>query len=173
MKKNKKQKNKIYILIIILVIFIGVFIFLKKPASQPITNNSIVSTDTSRKFYSKTLKFEIDVPAGFQVEDKYSTILLANSSGNIRIGSIGTNYNNLEEYINDLGKKNKLEFKNKESLTINGLSAIKVIVHPINNNLDETTYFIYSEYSVYHLSTEKPALYNNLDIIAQSFKYTP
>lgn len=164
-----KQQGNILIILTIIVVFLAGLAFYNqsKPKSnptQPTSTNTLAETKT---FQSKNLKFSITVPSIFQVEEKFTTVLISKGDNQIMINRNGTNFDKIEDYIKDLGIKNHFVILNKTSSQINGLEAI-------SGKIEETKiYFLYKNNAVYSFSTNSEALYNDLDQIAQSFKYTP
>lgn len=116
---------------------------------------------------SNVMDFSIILPNNLEAIEKFGDVTINTPDGNIYIGRIATNYDNLKDYLKDLERENDSPIQNKQDITINKLSATKGIV----NNQDY--YFIYSNYSVYTLFTPIKDLQNDLDQIAQSFQYTP
>jgi hypothetical protein len=173
MKIDKKQKNKIYILIVILVVFIGVFIFLKKPASQTITNNSIVSTDANRKFYSKQFKLELNVPNQFKIVTNDVSISMVKNAQTITLIRNGTNFPALSEYIKDFDSKRDIRIVQSMNNPIAGLDSLSRIIKTSDRVITQKSYYIFIENTVYIISTSSPELYEDLDKIAKSFHYIP
>lgn len=131
--------------------------------------NRVEQTQSLKAFSSKSLKLTITVPTQFQVSEKFGTIKISNSNGEININQNGTNFNNLDDYLNDLKQKNHFTLNNQQNLLINNLSAIKADIE------SQHIYYIFSKgnYTVYSFSTRDNYLYPVLDQIAQSFRYTP
>lgn len=167
-----KQKNNVLILVIIVAtLATGAFVYYKSDTSQ---SESTRSTQQTKTFLSKNLKFSINIPSNLLIEEKFTTITLKNDDVKITISRNGTNFEKLEESINDLHQKNKTLMFNKTSLNINGLTAIKgVLNNPSGSSSREFVYYIKIDNIIYVLSTKDESLYNDLDQIAQSFRYTP
>ncbi|KKR11039.1 MAG: hypothetical protein UT39_C0012G0061 [Candidatus Woesebacteria bacterium GW2011_GWA1_39_21] len=85
----------------------------------------------------------------------------------IYININGTNYSDLTDYLNDLEVKNKFTLTNKKDLIVASYPAITGMIEK------DKFYYIYVRGIVYSLSTKDVDLYSDLDLIAQSFRYTP
>ena len=170
--KTKKRFNKtLYAIIVILAVVLGVYFI--RYYLETVNNSSLTQQNPQSKTYSsKILKFEVEVPAGFKVENKDTTINLIDSRGEISIGRIATNYEDVEGYVMDLETKNRIKVEDKIKTNMNSYSILK---GTISNNGDiEKNYFIYPDkWFVYTVSTSSPELYEDLDKVAQSFKYLP
>lgn len=169
-----KNSNKIVILVTATVV-VGLLTWfaVKRNISSPTPKSTVSPTSQPQTFSSKSFKFEVDVPTEYKTEDKISAILFTKPEGIIKISRSGTNYDRLEDYLTNLSERNSFELKNKEVVVINGLNAVKAVLHPLNNNPEESTYFVYKSYFVYSISTSNPQLYSDLDKIAQSFRFNP
>ncbi|MEK7518116.1 MAG: hypothetical protein AAB583_06260 [Patescibacteria group bacterium] len=179
MSKKIKSNNSFQFLLIVfagLLAILLIAVYFNKSSNNSYNQSQITNNSNGTKMYkSKTLKFTIDLPSKFQVEEKFTTVFMKNINGLISIERIGTNYTDLEGYLRDLESKNRILIANKEELKVNDLHGIRgTITHPISHNIDEKAYFIYvDKWMVFTISTSSPALFGDLDKIAQSFRYTP
>ena len=140
--------------------------------SYNIPNSSI--SNQKKTYTSSTLKISIEVPKNFEVEDKLTAVLLKRGAEVIKITRIGTNYQDAISYIRYIGTKNKFETQGDVKLNIGGMEAIRTTIkHAVDSRPDELTYFIYRDYFIYSFSTSAQKLYDDLDQIAQSFRYAP
>ncbi|MBU0569898.1 hypothetical protein KKB40_03895 [Patescibacteria group bacterium] len=116
---------------------------------------------------SEIMDFSIQIPREYEVTEKFGSVTIVTEEGEIHIGQNGTNFDNLNDFIKN--SRNNLEdrIKNRKDLTINDLESAVGFID------EEKTYFIYKEYNVYILSAKVESLYNDLDQIAQSFRYVP
>lgn len=179
-----KQMSNILIILAIIVVLIaaGVLYFAFKPTSIP--NNSPASSSkqpqaTSKSsskeiktYQSKKIKFSISFYRNFKIEENFNEVILNSNNGNVLIGRNGTNFPTIAGYVDDLSQKNHLKISQRTSLRIDGKDAVSGIISHADG-IQEKTYFIYADNWVYTLSTSSEALYNDLDQIAESFKYTP
>ena len=166
-----KQKGNITILLILIaIILIGTgYLIINKNASAPtvpvqnsVPTHSPKSDEEIKKvFKSETMKFSIEASQLFQIEEKINTLKLTNKNGAITINRTGTNFDSLQEYIDNLVKENSLVFIEKELLIINSLDALKAKVN------QGKLYYFYAENTVYTLFTKTESLYSDLDQIAQ------
>lgn len=180
MKKNTNIKtNHGFIILIAFILLFGAVVYLiadKNKSYSPQTN-SIANTEEKTKIFrsSNVMKFSITVPASYKVEEKFASVTITAPQGNIQISKNGTNYDNIEQYIENLTEINKLSITDIKSLYINDIQGISgIIEHPLSGLPSEKAYFLYPEsWTVFSLSTSSPALFPVLDQIASSFRYTP
>ena len=159
-KYNSKFAPMGIVLGVLLLVIIAYF-SIKIPQTQTDTNQTKTFRSTS------IMKFSIDLPNGYKAQEKLGSVTISTPNGVLYIDRNGTNFIQLEDYIKDLGVKNKFVLTNKKSLRINGLETITGIVGK------EKLYFIYSNYAIYTLSAKDEVMYNALDQIAKSFRYSP
>lgn len=149
----------------------GIAIYARsKPSSttsrpQPTALTNFQQTKTFHS--SNVMKFSISVPASYNVIEKLGAVTISTPNGKIYIDRNGTNFDNLEDYLEDLNQKNKTILSQKLNLKIDDLIVISGIIDK------RKIYFIYKNYFVYTLSTDSEALFDDLDQIAQSFNYIP
>ncbi len=141
-----------------------------RSASNLASPTSSPSATQTKLYQSKNLKFSVVVPADFQPEEKLTTINLSKGNMYIQIARVAINYNNIQDYVQQLSKLNNFNLTQKESSVINGYHSIDGI---IKSTGEEKDYFILVDGWVFTISTNSRVLYNNLDQIAQSFKYIP
>lgn len=175
MIKNLHYNKRILILTFLSVaLIVGIVLILLKEQSKTYTN-STTGTGTpkasQRLFSSKSLDFSVELPKGFEVEEKFTTVVLKSSDGEILISRAGSNFDNIDDYLADLTVRNKLRFREKKKLTINDLEAIRGKF--TEEGREEIIFFIYVEDRVFSISTTSNPLFDDLDQIALSFHYTP
>lgn len=169
-KKIKKGNSFTFLLIVLvgLLAILLIAVYFDKVSNNSYNQSQVISNSNEAKMYkSKDLKISITVPFNFEIVENLGSLMLRTKDENISIGQNGTNFNNLTDYI--LYSRNNLQSRmlDRRELTINGLEAA-------SGNVDnEKLYLIYTDYNVYHISTTSQELFDDLDKIAQSFKYTP
>ena len=161
--KVKNNKNLFLVTLTVVLIVFGALISQSRPEKTKVFRSSSI------------MNFSIEVPTGFKVTESLGSvsILYAGDEGEILIGRSGTNFDSLTEYLNDLNAKNRTRVINSQSETINSYQAFKQTL--VNDDLEESnrvTYFIYVDGQVYSISTASESLYDELDQVARSFKYT-
>lgn len=169
--KSKSQKNLILAALILIFILVGVLVFTK----SGILNDHLPSqrpSQSTKTFESKNLNFIINIPSGFQVKDENSRIIIVSDDGQIVINRNGTQFDNLPDYISDFDTKRNLKSSNKSNLLIDGKEAMSRLAQFEDQNHSQKSYYIYVDNAVYIISTSSGALYDDLDQIAKSFKYT-
>lgn len=155
---------------VLILIIVSVFVFkgIQKQSTQNLIPTPTVPNTSLKTFKSSsTMDFTIKVPLKYEIEEKAVSVVLSSTEGNILIGQNGTNFDNLQDYLQDLSKKNKFTLTGKVTTVINGMETT---VGKINN---EKYYFIYAPDRVYSIYTSFKTLYSDLDQIAQSFRYSP
>lgn len=165
--KIKETNNRILVSIILAILLISGFSYynLKNTNTGP-----TVQTQDNKTFTSDLLKFSIEVPENYQIEEKFTDVILTNAKNDINISRTGTNFETVGEYITELENKNSIVVTDKQSIASNIISGY--INH--SNGVQKKTYFIYAgNWAVYTLSTASKELYFDLDQIAKSFKHTP
>lgn len=144
------------------------------PQYNPSQSNKDSSPSASLKTYtSKNLKFNVDIPSELAVNQKFTDIIIGSNSENIIISRVSTNYNNAQDYLEDLSQKNKYLVKNKEEISIDKIKGIKTTLENTIDSSEQKVIILYVDNLIYSLSTSTPSLYPILDQIAQSFRYTP
>lgn len=177
--KNKKTKINSPLIIIAVLILIVIVYFITRPSnfSPPFSNNYPTPTkiqNVNQVYASKTLKFTIIFPSQFKVEERFTTASINSIEGEILLSRVATDFENIEDYLNDLSVKNRIKITNRENIKINSLDGIRgKIDYAPTTNPTKYAYFVYADNWVYSLSTSSPALFDALDTIAQSFRYTP
>lgn len=159
-KKITAQKN---ILIIALVFLISILVLIVGLKNDNSGNGS---------FDSKYLQFSVDLPNGFQATDGTSRIAINSDPGTIYVSRNGTQFKDLDSYIADFDSRRKLTPSDANKLTIDGYEALsRTVVFP-DQNYSQRSYYVYVNNAIYVFSTSSEELYDELDQIARSFKYT-
>lgn len=163
------KKNNNVIIFIVLVLAFGTILYLAANRSTPSPLSKSNPTIEQTKIFqsSNTMKFSIALPVTYSVEEKFGKVTVLTPSGEIYINQIGTNYDNLEDFLQNVKERNKFSIKEERKLIINDLPAM------LWEKTDERLYMLYRENTVYTISTKPKSLYDNLDKIAKSFRYTP
>lgn len=171
--------NKKVLLIVILVISIvaGISIFISTGKVDGIyranysTETINLGPEFGKKpelFTSKFNEFSIVVPPDIKsVWDEPATVTLyGEQNKKIIILRVGTNYESIENHLNDPNlADSSSKISKKEKLMINGLPAMKLFID------NEKGYMIIKDYALYSFTTKDQSLFNTLDQIVQSFKY--
>lgn len=172
-KKNKKKISSTLIIFIVVISIIVAILYSRTskdnaPFSELQSNTNINNQQDTKTFQSSSvMKFSIVSPKNYQIIEDLGSVTINIDGGKILIGRNGTNFTNLQDYIENSRNSLKTRILDKKELTIDGLEAILGKVGA------EKYYFIYVDGWVYSLSTSSPALFDDLDTIAQSFRYTP
>lgn len=171
-KKTITQRN---ILIGVLIFFIFSFVLIVglKNTDLRYSSSNKQNNISNGSFESKYLQFSVNLPNGFQATDETSRIIINSDSGTIYVNRNGTQFDNLDSYLEDFDQQTNLNINNEEKIVINGYnSAVRVFESTDVTGGKEKIYFIFADNFVYKLSTTQLDLYDELDLIAKSFRYT-
>lgn len=146
-----------------------------EPTSSPIPLSSIKpSNEVDSEYTSENLKFSVTVPEGMSVDERFTDVLIISSQGEVRVSRVGTNFDTLELYVQDLGEKNKVTYKDMQTSIINGYDAVHLsLADPNDNSRIISEILIFVDGWVYKLSTTDNSVRSLLKRIAGSFKYRP
>jgi hypothetical protein len=163
-KKVEIQKNYNFLLVFMAVVLsiIGAAWYLDIFSNSSINKREV----TERVITTKgPLDISLIVPTKFSSEERFGTLTLSSSEGQISVSHNATNYDDLMSHLTSPLNKiiNKLD--RFEESPIRNYQAIKGFLG------NKNTYYIYAGSAVYFLSTSSPELYDELDAIAQSFQY--
>lgn len=175
MKKKSKKNYQYLILLSISLTILITFIYFHFTANN---KDRVTQTNSETKlltYTSQNKKVSFLYPPDYQIEEIYNDISLIKGISQISIYSIGTNYDNLQDYLNGLERMNKLNIVERYPSQINNIKTIRAVIKtPVNNNPDSYTYFFYpTEWTVYSISTDSKELRNDVDKIAETFIYNP
>lgn len=175
MKKSNKSVNNNSLLILSIVLLVMVLVAIWQFKNVQLENVQPNKSATEENIItSKDMKFSIEVPKDFEVEEKFTSLILKKGENYILIGRNGTNFDSLESYIKDLSEKNRFSFLEQKNAKIDGLESINGMMQPESSSvLSSKAYFVYSDYFVYTLETSSEALFGTLDEIAKTFRYNP
>lgn len=169
---------KILLPIIAALVLISGYFMLSKNGIPNITPKTLQVSSPSPTPQFKTfksssvMKFTIDVPSNFSVEENLGRVKITAPDGQIFIDRNGTNFNNLKDYLKDLDMKNKTQILENKTTNINGYDAtIRSLKFSSGEN--QKTFVIFANNWIYNIFTNSENLYSTLDQIAQSFRYTP
>ena len=175
-----KQKGNIPIFLIIIILAAGAAVYFFVKSNMPTFQNLYPSPAPSptnivalKTFQSQLMKFSIQLSNDFQIEEKFTTVILSSSKGEILISRNGTNFKNLKDYLNDLDTKNKVTIVEQKTLSINDYEVFLRSEKYSGSEKMTKVYVIYVDNWVFAISTTSESLYDDLDPIAQSFRYTP
>lgn len=163
--------------LIITVLIFGYFVLTKNnPNINKISLFPLPRTsDEMKTFQSRNLKFDLRIPSNFNAGDEPSRITINSSQGQIYVNRSGTQFKNLDSYLRNFDQTTSLKTDKDEELQINDLQArVRVLKNSdASPTGEEKIYFIHVDNFVYKISTSEVALFDILDQIAQSFRYTP
>lgn len=171
--KSKSNKNNASLFIVVIILAVAVLgVYFTNFYQQTVKNTSPTQQNRQPKTYtSNFLKFTINIPEKYIVQEKDADVALK-WQGEIDIGRTGTNFSSVGEYVSDLEIKNHMTVLTKRIQTINSNSSISGFINYFDGRR-EKIYFVYANNWIFRISTSSETLYDDLDQIAQSFKYTP
>lgn len=159
------------------MLLFGVVIYLVVNTNKtyaPQTNTTLNAEEQSKIIKVDTLKMSVSAPKNYRTEEQITFVDLISEKGKINISRIATNLNDIASYLQDFDSKRKIRVSSKSNGRISNLAYVERVEDfdggPITK---QKVYFIYVDGWVYSLSTSSPALFDDLDTIAQSFRYAP
>lgn len=178
------QKGNLLILLAFMIVFVLGLIFLVNPTnlnkfkndysqrlSNPPIDSAVPSNSDSKDFRFDNLKFELKLFSTDTAKEGNAYIEIHRDGKIIDIVRNGTNHNSLNSYLNDSDTKKTIKILNQESMKINDYEAIVRVETDQAKN--QKAYYIYTDNWVYIISTNEESLFDDLDQIAKSFRYTP
>ena len=127
-----------------------------------------------KTFQSEMLDFNVNIPQRTIVNEQLTFVDLSLDESKINISRNGTNFDNLEDYLKDFDSKRELVVTSSKSTEINEYKGVKRIeefdVGPVQ---EQAIIYYYLDGWIYTLTTASKDLYDELDQIARSFRYTP
>lgn len=175
-KKTKKGRSFAFLLFVLVISLTALLeaVYINRVSNDSYSHLQANNSNETKEYKSKDLKISINVPSGFRIEDKFASISLIKTEGVINIGRNGTNFESIEGYLDDLSLKNRITITDKEKVMINNINAIRGVIKSSGGpQREDKVYFFYNNFAVYSIATSIPALFDELDEIAQSFRYTP
>ena len=168
---NKTHPLHLGILILLGIVFLSVFFTLIKPWQY---KTATPQTKLGR-YESSNLNSSIQIPSSFEVKEQVNRVILTREKKQIIVEKIYTNFDNIDGYLSDISEKNGLLILDKKTDSVNNLGRVKVKVrYPSDPSKAEVWYLFYPlKGTIYTISTDSEALYDELDQIAQSFRYIP
>ncbi len=173
--KKKKQLNIKFISFTLIAIIIIFGFLLDHSNFQKLKTTLLIPTEVSIEtsvIESKYLNFSVELPPEFQTVDETNQITINSQSGKISVNRNGTNFDNLDDYVSDFDTKRNLIFSDVEKISDSPYESISRIVEFPDQGVKQKSYYIYINNWVYIFSTTSEDLYDELDQIARSFKYT-
>lgn len=174
---GRKQTSFIFsppvLVVFVALLLTGTYVYLTKNKPSADTSSTVSAPTQTKTFRSETMEFEIEVPEGFEVEDLTSAVDLNSNKGKISIVRNGTNFKDLNSYLQDFDSKRKVSASSVINLKIDTFKAVSRILNISGSNTEQKSYYIYINNGVYVISTDSSNLYPTLDQIAQSFRYIP
>ncbi|MCL4390237.1 MAG: hypothetical protein M1484_02810 [Patescibacteria group bacterium] len=166
------MKNIALLIVIIFALGLGAFYLSRQQATPSPAAPATTNQQPTKTFQSKSLKFSVDIPQGFTAKENFTQLAISSSQGEILITRFGTNFSDVNAYIDDLFAKNKTQTLNKKTLQIDGLQwQSRVISYPGGPASGEYNYYVYVGNAVFDFSTSSPSLYPVLDQMVRTFKF--
>ncbi len=122
-----------------------------------------------KKYRSDFMKIEFEYDDKFMINEKQTSgeIRIDGSDSKIEYGKYGTNYETIDDHLNNLIIKNSLNIENKQEANQN----YKGIYYETRvDGEKENVYMFVNNYVVYYFSTKDPSLFPDLETIAKSFR---
>ena len=175
--------NKKLVLFLVLVSFLVlgiIFAYTKTNNQSTVTYNSqkTIKSSNFKTIEHTTVndKFSIEVPSNYRVEKDLTYLKLVNNNDKeIVITWIASDFDNLTDHLDRLGKLNKIPIELDGNIIVDG-DIEKVYSHVYEEGtthlkLKERTYSIYKQGWVYSITASNESLYGDLNMIATSFQF--
>ncbi len=169
MKKQKPQKNVTFLGIVILILLLSaVAWFVSSPKKEP--ESTVTKSSEVEHFTSENLEISFDAKTPVLMKDLWTNVILDYDGKEIVIGRSGHNYEGLDEYLERLIELNHLNVKARRDAVIDNSPA--VILFTDSLGADHPTYYVIKDDWVFSMFTVHPELFDDLDMIVNTFKYT-
>ena len=143
--------------------------------TQNIQKNKSITPPTNKSsfFTSPYALFNINYPSYFDIEyDETITILKDSSNkGEIIINRNGTNFTDINSYLSDFDLKRTVKTQPCPSIHTQYIFFCRLETFE-NLQITQKIYYLQISTWVYTISTTTPELYDELDQIVKSFRYT-
>ncbi len=172
------MKKRSILLILVIIAILGIVIYWfwldlrkgKRVASPSQTTSHSLSQLIP--YQSKSLDFTIQIPKDFNTEEGLTFVEFKKGDSSIGLGRVAHASASLSDYLSDLDEKNKTtKISEIKDLEINGYSVR--VRDELRGREKVRLYYIFTPDWVYVFSTKSEELYDDLDQIAKSFRYTP
>lgn len=104
------------VVIVVMVVFLMGFLAAVRLyffTGRDLKENTVRQQVASRTFTFPNIQLSIDVPEEYEIDDRSISIFLRSSGGEILVSRNATNFDTLEEYLNDVEKKTLLMYWEK------------------------------------------------------------
>lgn len=171
---NVHKKQNILHLLILLIVGLASIIFLQTIISNSKDKKVEITSSTVKKYIFSNLNFSVEVPEGFKAQDTGITVIFSGMNGKIEVARNGTQFNTLDDYLLNSDNKSNIIVQEERVEKISNYETVQRIEGQGDKSKPKyKIYFIFVRSFVYTLSTDSEALYDDLDQIARSFRYTP
>jgi len=172
MKNTHNHTKLLSLIFIILVCFFLWKIIYAKQAYNKTETPITPSVQQLKTFQSKLMKFSISAPYSFQIDEKQTGIILNSNHKSIIVARSSTEAQNIKGHVDNIMKHNNTILSGEKRLKIDNYEAISGAIN-YNDNESEKIIYIFVDGWIYDISTSSPELFDDLDQIAKSFRYTP
>jgi hypothetical protein len=131
-------------------------------------DTELTTSKSTKSYQSASLNIAFEYPGEYSVENQLNVVrLISQDGGEISIIKSGSIFNDIKEHVNRMVELNKL-VTNSVEYFYQPYQGAKLVI----DNAEEKyrSYIFLDDYQVYIFSTEKPALFSDLDSIARSFQ---
>ena len=166
----------IFLSLAIVIICYLFLIYTKNTKTSPhrITPSPTISDQKLKSFKSQYLNFTLELPVTYDIKDGTTSVIIDYNQDQIIVVRNGTGFSDLKSYLEEFDKRNKWIIIDENNLMIsNYQSVMRMFKRSQDSITKEKIYFIYTNYSIYKLSTTSENLFGILDQMAKSFRYTP
>lgn len=171
------MKNRKILLAFFLIIVLAVFVYwfgLNGSNKSILLNQTPTPTSSELKtFISTNLDFTLQLPQNFETEERFTLVEFKKASLTIGIDrNDASTYGSVKAFLTDFDEKNNVkEISFMDDLVINSYPS--VVRNEKRGGKVNKMYYVYVDDWVYVFSTDAEELYDDLDQIVRSFRYTP
>lgn len=162
MKNIKRQNNRLFLYgaTILIITLVGIIVIRTIP-----TKEKLVDPEKSYTYTSNDMAMTVEIPEYLKGVEQYRSMQLDSSKGVVKIDVVSSKFPTAEEHVRNLSLLN--------NLTIDRLEHMQgwkydTVWADLKGKMTERVYFIYSKNTIYMVSTTRPALYEDIKMIAQS-----
>lgn len=167
---HKKHHYNIVVIVLLSIILLFVLLMFTFYRAE-MQNNSNLSENT-REHISPTMNFSISYPAFFELNDNGIEVSLKNEEGEIEIVRNGTTDMKPESILSNFdGMRNPISVISSQNNSLSGYTGILRQEEYPNLGVSKKTQYIFLPGTMFVLSTSSENLYDELDQVAQSFRY--
>lgn len=148
---------------------------------SPLTNSLVTTIQnmnaapiTHTAYYSNDVDATVTIPSNWKAVEVITFVSFLTPEGKIELRRNPTNFNTLEEYIRENDSKRGIKGEQERQLTVAEYPAVQRMEEFKGVSASrQKIYYLFVNKWIYTVYSNDQALFDDLDKIAYSFKYTP